>query len=769
MKTHSEHFSVDKLTAAMQTALAAMLVMPLVVFAADDDIQALTQPTNSVEIGVSGVSSDSAKFGEYYGLNKSEASLIGNFNIRGGDAYKSFDGGTGTNRWEINGSDLGTTSREVSGTVSNQGRWDLGVSYDELQHNSTDSYQTPFQGSMGGNNFYLPATFGVIDVNGPGTQALTPIQLSSFHTEDVYTSRKNLGFKAGYQFDRQWNVKFDFNRLEQSGAKLIGAAFDANGGGAGENSTTLMNPTNYQTDTYRLSVNWMGEKAHITGSYFGSLFTDKFDSVSWSNPFVDSSVPGYVPPTGEFPINTFATAPSNQLHQFKLSGEYEISPDTQVSGSLSYGRNTQNVSFINDPLLTSTLPVNSLNGLVITTHADLKVTNQTTKDLILAAGFKFNERNNQTPSYTYDSFNSVAGDPWLAAVNTPVSNKSTQVELTGNYRLDKKQSVFVAFEHENVQQWCNNALANSAQSPDVVANYPNYYTTPACVQSPESNQNQLSVKYKLKATDDLNLNVGYGYSRKNAAINDSYYNPMQTSFEGLQNLGFLSPFNASRTEQTVRTGINWQANDKLNVGLNGRYVKDDYDATLGVQSGYAWGLNLDAAYQYSEDFTISGYLSAQHRQRDLLASNENAPQTVSTQLWSNRLTDDNTTIGITAKKQGLMGSKLTITGDLSYSLGTSGYSTQVLYADPLCTTYGITCGSLPDIKSEMLRLKITGIYQVDKSSKIAVNYMFRRLISNDYYYSAYQTGYTDVTVMPTNQKEPSYTVNAISVSYIYSF
>ena len=53
-------------------------------------------------------------------------------------------------RWSVTGSDLGTTSRALGATVSNQGHWNFGIGYDELRHNITDTYQTPYLGSHGG-------------------------------------------------------------------------------------------------------------------------------------------------------------------------------------------------------------------------------------------------------------------------------------------------------------------------------------------------------------------------------------------------------------------------------------------------------------------------------------------------------------------------------------------------------------------------------------------------------------------------------------------
>jgi hypothetical protein len=47
--------------------------------------------------------------------------------------------------------------------------------------------------------------------------------------------------------------------------------------------------------------------------------------------------------------------------------------------------------------------------------------------------------------------------------------------------------------------------------------------------------------------------------------------------------------------------------------------------------------------------------------------------------------------------------------------------------------------------------------------------LYKKLKSDDYYYSAYQLGWTDVTVLPTNQQAPNYSVNVLMASYMYSF
>ena len=744
------------------------------------EVTALTQPANYVEIGARNTSDDSAKFGEYNGLYESGVTAIGNFDIRGGDAYGSHEGGLGTLRWQVRGTDLGTSSRSLGGTVADQGKWSFGVGYDELRHYGTDSYQTPFSGAMGGNAFTLPTLFGVIAADhfgdpGTGTQALTDTQAAAFQRRDVWSGRRNYSFNAGYMLGRQWNMQFEFNRLDRSGAKLMAASFspDAGGLGAGENSATFMNPTRFKTDSFDFSLGWAGDKGHVRAGYFASLFHDDNASFTFANPFADPAAfaNGDAPEGGAFPVNVYATPPSNSFHQLNLTGGYAFSGRTSLAGGLSYGRSTQNAAYIDDLLQAAPLPRASLDGKVINTHADLKLTHQATRRLTLTAGFRYDERDNQTASDTYGPVTSVAGDTFGTVVNAPLSHRRTKLELAGNLRIDRRQNLRLAYEYETVRRWCNNALANNAQSTDPEGFPADYYVQAACVQVGENRDSRIVAAYRLKVTDALRFSAGYTHSQRKADVNASYYNPMQSSGEGFQNFGFVGYFDAARTQQVAKAGLDWQPLETVDVGLSARLIDDKYDSALGVQSARTTSYNLDAGYSPSEGTRLSAYVTLQRRNRDMLASYDRSPTALPANLWSNSLADDSDTIGLAARRTGLVHGKLTAAVDASWSSGRTVYSTGLVsYASDLCAPgLDLTCGELPAIKSDVTRVRLTLGYQVSSSGTVSLAYLYQKLGGDDYYYSAYQLGSTAVTVLPTNQQWPGYTVNVIGVSYLYTF
>lgn len=798
MKIKNGNMRVSLLALAVQGALLAMCAMPA--HADDDEAAALKNPTNTVEVGATNTSQSSAKFGEYNGLNKSGAKAVANVSVRGGDYGDS----NGTKRWAISGTDLGTTSRALGVSVDNQGSWSVGIGYDELQHNLWDTYKTPYVGSMGGNRFTLPTSLlppvistvaaGTTPVGTDRASALAAINAAS-NQVDIYTARKNSSINAGVNLNAQWDVRFSFNHLQQSGAKLMSfGSMSAGGAGLpqGEAVSILPNPTNYKTDTVNLALNWRGDQAHLTTSYFGSFFRDGYDRVDFQTFAVNNAA-------GTSQIQTMSTAPSNDFHQLGVSGGYDFTPATKLTGGLSYARNTQNDAYVTDAYsMVAAAPQTSLNGLVNTTHADLKLTNQTTSALVLSAGVKYDERRDKTASNFY-KFNALDGAANHVATfaNTPLSLRKTQWELAGDYRLNSDQNLRLAYNREDVRRWCD----QYAVSVGIAAGASGYYPAGTnCVVATGSYDNKLSATYKVRATEDVNLNVGYSFSKR-VTTSDPNAITSRIGTNGNVNLqavpliwginsgdfrGFYPVFDASRKEQMLKAGANWQATEKLALALGGKYTDDKYDSLWGEQKGNSWSMNLDATYGYSENGSITAYMTRQHRQRnmtDLLRSPTSANSAATATAlnippganWTDTQKDDDTTVGVGAKQGGMMASRLELGEDLTYTSGKTGYTTVFNYA--AATTTGLTCaspqfltcGSLPEVNNHVVQFKLSGKYKLDKNSKIAAGYIYQHMKSTDYYYNGLQAGYTPSALMPTNQQSPNYTVNYVTVSYLYNF
>ncbi len=772
MRNFTAKINRRMLALAVQAALVAIYAMPAHADDAandTDELKALIMPTNSIEIGGAYSFNQSQKFGEYNGMNKQGAYGIGNFSYRGGNAYGLGDG-NGIRRYEVTGTDLGTTMRSIGGSVSDQGKWGFGLNYDELQHNTGGGYQTPYSGTMGGNVFTLP-NFGAA----ANTRTLTPAQLGQFGSLDVNNNRNNTSAFGTMVLDSHWDLRVDFNHLDQSGAKLQSVASAPLTGVTGQKVALLPMPTNSRTETANVALNWAGEKAYATVAYYGSFYRDNYNGFHFST---FANAPNV--------METFGTPPDNNFHQLNFTGGYAFSSKTKLAGGLSYSYNTQNTDYAYDNIAGTVMktpsPTTSLNGAVSNIHADVKLTDQTTKDLTLSAGLKYDDRENRTSSNIYN-FISVGGSTGTYP-NTPLSIKRTQAEVAGDYRLDTKQKIRVALNYDQMDRYCNSYAIGPGTTTA-------YAPGTNCVTATETRSGKLSGSYRLKATDDLNFNAAYAFDARRTSWDENARDAMISTngtfplpaaagsgLNGGDYRGFNPYFDASRNQNMLKSGASWQATPQLSFSGNARYTDDKYLEMYGVQRGHSWGVDLDSSYIYRAQGTITVYFTQQERTRDLTDIQRSPYQAPSATVpsgatFSNNMRDRDSTLGLNIKQAGLMHGKLDLAGDVAVSLGRTDYYTILNYSllsGLPCNAPSVgSCGSPPTIRNQMIQLKLTGHYQLEKATKLSLGYTYRTLRSDDFYYNALQYSFTPTGVLPTNQPAPSYTQNVLYASVVHSF
>lgn len=756
--------NVSKLNVSLSAiSLAVMSVFLSSAARADqDEIQALTQPKSSVQVEAISVDNSSSKFGEYNGLNRGGGYVNGAVNIRGGSAYTGNENGD-TSRWSITGDNLGLTSRSANASIADQGSWNFGINFDQLQHNTGDSYQTPYQGAMGQNRFALPTNMQDQSTNTYNSQTGSALQ-----GMNIYSTRYNTTVNGAAIVDKNLSFTFEYNNLTQTGAKLQGVsgASLASGAATGNAQTVsiMPMPTNYKTDTVNLAANWKDDNSHFTASYFGSFFQNGYNNFqfqAWNKTSGQTATPW----------ETMSTMPSNMLNQLNLAGGHDITKTTKVTANASVSQNTQNQGFggTYDTGMVGALPRDGLNGSVNTTHADVKLTDSSVKDLILIASAKFDQRDNLTQSNIYDTIASVSSSK-ATIPNTPESIKQTQLAVGGNYRITRDQRVDLTLGNNAISRWCNSYGSSAAGASNLA-----YYNSPNCVAGTSSNENKVDALYKIKAIEGLDFKFGIGYSNRQAQFDNTVYVAMPQTYTlnqyGSNYPGYVPFFEASRKQLSAKGNANWQATEKLILTLGGKYTNDSYpNSTYGVQNGTSWSANLDGTYVYDEEGSVTAYATQQGMQRNLNSSIANTGSG-----WTNNMSNNATTLGLGIKQAGLAEGKLTLTGDLTYSKASTYYTTAQNYYTATSCSASTTqaCGILPSISNNLGVVKLGGVYQLDKNSKVGLMYWYQHLLSNDYLYNTYQYGANSIItpsgVMPTNQQNPSYNVNVVSVNYTYTF
>jgi MtrB/PioB family decaheme-associated outer membrane protein len=631
-----------------------------------------TTPEKKVEVGVGGVSDSSFKFGEYNGLQNTGPFGIANFDLRGGAAYDS----DSTWRWRLKGTNLGLETRNLRAEFGKQGKFRFTFGYDELLKNRSDTYQTPYLGA-GTNNLTLPSNWLApkvpqVNANNVNFRSFDPIagtgstivagvltpptaaqlatlasiraaDVPAFHNLDLATKRTRVDAGVSYSPDQRWDIPVSFTHEHKSGTKALGAVTSQ----VSEFSATIPDLVDQDHDQVNASVNYKRKKLLLTFAYYGSFFNNNVKSMTWQD--VND-------PTKS---TTMASAPSNQFNQFSLTVGYKISANAKLVVTGSYGRATQNDAFLGPSTaangqLAFGLPVTSLNGLVVSSMVNAKLTAKRGKNWNFSAAYKFDNRDNQTPVNIYlfqdanesksgvSPFSGLNGLPATLGSNTNIyanrayGKKSNQLNLQSERSVGKRQYLQAGYDWQRIDRSCSGSWINCADAPTI-------------------NENTARVEWRTSRVGNLNARLGYAYSWRrgkydenaflalvpmanfvpaggattsvlgylnatgltgfgpvaglptvpltgNAAIFSPNNNIVPQALYGSRNninelVGMRRYFVADRNRHKVRSSLDWAVTEKFSLQGAGEYNHDDYlNSIYGLQKGTFWQASLDASY-----------------------------------------------------------------------------------------------------------------------------------------------------------------------------
>jgi hypothetical protein len=192
-------------------------------------------------------------------------------------------------------------------------------------------------------------------------------------------------------------------------------------------------------------------------------------------------------------------APDNQFHQLNLSGGYTISRAAKLVASASYGRATQNQAFLpSDLASTYPLPRSSLDGLVVSKAASLRLTIKPVTGLNLTANLKYDDRDNRTPIATYQMLNDGDSGPLNVRSNTPFSRTLRQLNLDADYTLGHGRWLKAGLDRQLVDRSCTGAWTE-------------------CAIAPRTAENTVRLEWHNSTTEALSARLGYAHSVRKAS------------------------------------------------------------------------------------------------------------------------------------------------------------------------------------------------------------------------------------------------------------
>lgn len=697
MNNHTSKFALRALVVALQSALLALgaagSVYAQEAAAADEapEVTAaqFTQRTNYVEVGGAYQSDNSFKFGEYNGLDRQGLFGLLNFLVQGGASFDSDD----TTRWQVVGTNLGLDSRQLQAEYGQQGTFQLRFNYDELRHNISDSYQTPYAGA-GTSLLTLPGNWlqprvpqvnatginfrglspavstGPALVNGvlvqPTADQLTLLRniwandTPAFQNVNLGTKRERLGAGFSYLLTPNWEIKINAQNEHKDGLR-------------GQNSVTslvrefaavLPEPINQDTQLYNVGLNYRADKSFLQFAYFGSIYDNHVAAITWQD----------VNDLSKF--STMSSPPGNEMHQFNVTGGYHFSPQTHLVLNGSYGRGTQDETFLLDPQLPLGVPVTSADALVITRSFNAKLSSHPFNGFNYSVGYKFDDRDNQTPVNTYffqdiNEARASAASPFNAVLglapntlgsniniyaNRPYSKKLNQFDLAGDYAVADGQMLRAAYQYQQIERGCDGSWINCADAPktkentgqfewrnnafETVSTSLSYTYSDRTVNYDENAFLALVPMANFVPAGGATVSVydylratgltGFGpyaayptvpltgdaaiYSPNNSRVPQALYGSRNNANELLG----LRRYNmADRTRDKVRAKFDWQASEAFALYGSVDFNQDDYSNSLyGLTGSESYVFNLEGDYAISTGASAKLYYTYDDRKTD---------------------------------------------------------------------------------------------------------------------------------------------------------
>jgi MtrB/PioB family decaheme-associated outer membrane protein len=518
-----------------------------------------------LELGAGYVSDESAKFGEYNGLDQQGGYAIGNAESR----YRRRDG-----TWlNLTARDLGLDSRYLGIQGGKQGRYALSLQYKELQHAITHSAVTPFLGT-GTGTLTLPAGWVRAGTTG-GMSALA----GSLHGVDLGTQRKQLGLGASLDSIAHWQFGAKFRHETKTGAIASAGSFAFN-------ATQLAQPIDYNTDQIDVSAAYGGRHVQARLAYYGSKFTNNELALTWSNPY-GSSFAGAA-------VGQLAAAPSNEFHQFLASAGAQLGARTVASADLAMGSMKQNEAFLavtlNPNLISPPLPRGSLDGRVDTVNANLRVTSSVTDRLRLNAAATYDDRDNRTAQAAYAW---VTTDTFLASprTNLPYSFSHRLYRFDASYRL-------------NLGRYHGHELLRNLR---LSAGYDYDVRERDLQEISESREARTWGKASFLLGSQVDFSFKGTHARRTVApyVANPGISPPENPLLRKYNM-------ADRTRDVMEGRIEYTPTARLSLGLAGEVGWDVYSrSTLGLLEAQEATWTGDASFTFTDSTNASLYLNHQ--------------------------------------------------------------------------------------------------------------------------------------------------------------
>jgi MtrB/PioB family decaheme-associated outer membrane protein len=561
------------------------------------------------ETGVSGnagasvldVSEDSARFGNYTGLDEDGAYVNADAEL----LYRA-EGGYAVS---LDARDLGLDSRSIELRAGRQGSWTVDLSWDEIPRRLDDTGRTVYSG-LGTDSLTLPS--GWVRGNFTDDFAALDANLRDF---TLGWDRRTAGL--GFEFIQSGNLRYeaDWSRQTKEGRGLTWGNFLGT-------ATELAKPLDYQTDQVDAAVIYAASKWNLRLGYFGSFFSNKDNVLIWENPFNGPD------------FGRMAMAPDNRYNQAQLSGRYQFSTwDTSLNASYARGRMEQTDALaaytINPTIPTQALPVGEFDGEADTTAANVRLTTRPLERLRVVAEYRMNERDNKSGQYDWAAVQADAF-PTLTFQNPAYGFENRDLSLLADYRFSRLLQGGLGWQ-EKVRE----------------RDYQNVERT---------DEDILFARLRFLPFNELSLSLRGETSSRDA----SAYQAIPTTGAGAEQNPLLRKYYLTdRDRDLIQVQADVIAGARGNVSVRYENARDRYDESpVGLVAADYDQFSADASLRVWKALVVSAFVSRENYDSTMIgAASFQVPNTAPPN-WAGTTEDQHDVLGFALDLPGLADGKL---------------------------------------------------------------------------------------------------------------
>ena len=530
-----------------------------------------------------------------------------------------------TNRYlELDGGAVGRDDGHMSVAAGRHGRYRVEGYFKGTPHVFATNARVVWSGA-GTGELRLPAGLPP----GGTTADLLSQALSGTRQSRLALQRDEFGLGLTVTPRAGWVLSGQVATESRDGTRAFGGAFAFPGSGQ---FMETVEPIDYRTTTVGLALSYSGREQQLNVAYTGSYFRNAIPSLTWDN----AGLGGF---SDVLQRGRFALAPDNDYHRAKLDyGRALPWWRGRLTATVSGARHRQNDALLPPTVNTGTLdgftPVDldlwNVTGALAQSRADAtleqslvrsQLTLSPTRRLRLGATLRLRREDNDTE---YTAFNPLTGqfgylalDGGLAGVprrsgifrpgesgnrvrfrSVPFATDTDRLELVGDYRVSSRYRLRAKVHHERKAF----AFREREEIEDD------------------------GVRLQLSRGGVGSVRVGYEYLSRGG---DRYeFNPYEPFFSSSLP-GYVPAFEDGDTPHTLanlrkpdladqdRHQLDARAilvlGDSMDLTLNGRWHRSDYDADFGLRDSSRLQVGADWSWKSSRHSHWSAYV---HHHRD---------------------------------------------------------------------------------------------------------------------------------------------------------